>query len=300
MITADGHRLVTVAGDPHGHDAAAQRDAVRLSPYSGRSRVLRITDVRDGSAVSMIPVAGAVMAVSPDGTLAAMLVDDEDADQPLDGPAQTGHGTVTVVSTKDGTERLRVRARTLAGAVGFDPAGEWVALLVEQSLVFHAGSDGRQLRCVAFSFDPQDIAVGPGGSQVAVRGIARSRANTMAVVDAARASVLVTYDIDGWGSRPVFSPDGRRIAVLRDKAAHVLDLATGTRLCAIEHGDGTVFRVVFAGADGRHLLTADRRSLRVSMIDTEDLLRVARTRLARDLTPAERQRYLLGAAAVAP
>jgi WD40 repeat protein len=296
MITADGHRLVTVAGSPHGFESAGQNDdAVRLSPYSGRSRLLRITDVRDGAAVSMIRVVGSVMAVSPDGTLAAMLVDDEDADQSFDDPARTNHGTIAVVSTNDGVERLRVRARTTPGAADFSPHGDWVALLLERSLVFHASSDGHRLRCAGLPFIPQDITISPCGSRVAVQGVARSRGNTVAVVDAARASVLAIYDIDGWNTRPAFSPDGQRIAILRDNAAHVLDLATGTRLCTVGHGNDTVFRVLFAGDDGRHLLTTDGTSLRVSLVETEDLLREARSLLTRDLTVAERQRYLLGA-----
>jgi hypothetical protein len=117
----------------------------------------------------------------------------------------------------------------------------------------------------------------------------------VAVVDAESASVLATFEIDHWDTPSAFSPDGRRLTILRDWAAHVVDIATGTRLCAIEHGENPIFHALFVGDDGRHLVTRDRRGLRVSLVETDDLRRAARALLTRELTVAERERHLVGA-----
>ncbi|MEV7628870.1 trypsin-like peptidase domain-containing protein [Actinoplanes sp. NPDC089786] len=311
-VTADARRLVTIAGAPHGLPPAGEiDDRVHLSPYSGRARTLRVTDLRTGAAVATIGVAGKVMAVSPDGALAAMLVADEDAHLSFSDNSGTHQGTVVVLSTSDGAERLRLRARTnhSAVAIGGRPTGDhlesgphgWIALLRDRSLDFHASTGGPRLRGTELPFVPHTITAGPGGARVAVRGFDELRGNVVAVVDTERASVLATFETDHWGTPPAFSPDGRRLAILRDRAAHVMDIATGTRLCAIEHGgDDPVFHAVFVGDDGRYLLTRDRRGLRVSLVETDDLLRSARALLTRNLTVAERQRHLVGTGPVAP
>ncbi|MDY7088268.1 MAG: trypsin-like peptidase domain-containing protein [Actinomycetota bacterium] len=301
-ITADGRRVISVAGAPHGLPPAGEiDDRVRLSPYSARARMLRVTDLRTGAAIAAIEVAGSVRAVSPDGASVAMLVADEDADLSTTDPPGTGHGTVVVLSTGDGAERLRIRARTGHGAVAFGGDGPdgWIAALRERSLVFYPSSGGDPIRSVDLPFVPRSITTGAGGTRLAVQrgGDLGDLGDMVAVIDPENASVLGTFACEQFDTLPAFSPDGRRLVVLRDRAAHVVDVATGTELCAIEHGDEAIFEALFVGDDGRHLLTRDRRGLRVSLVETSDLLRAARVLPTRELTAAERRRHLIGDAA---
>ncbi len=310
-VTADGRRVVTVAGfangyrdtGPSGDEQAVTTAAglpfptpsgrpARLPPGTPRARLLRVSDIRNAGVLSTVDVVGAVVAVSPDGALAAMRVHDEDSHLSHGDTGGTGHGLVAIVATGDGTERATLRALTGPSTVAFGPRGDWFAALRERTLVVHATSDGRHLWSVDLDLHPHTVSTGPAGSRIAVYGYSDSAGSVLAVLDAEDGTRLGTYATNHWGDAPAFSTDDRRIAVLRDRSACVVDIDRGTELCVVEHDSDPIFRAAFVGTGGTHLLTVDRRSMRVSVVDTEHLLPEAATRLARPLTEAERRRYL--------
>lgn len=286
-ITADGERIVTAAGH------RGRRGLGRC-----QTTILRITDLRDGAPLSSVQLAGEALAISEDGTLAVVLVEDEDAQRSFTDHDHTDHGLLAVVGTTDGAERCRFRARkgrsnTPNTPVCFGPGGDWVAALCEQSLALLWTSDGRRLWSTDLDFDARHVIVSPTGSHIAVIDETNWQQHRLALVDARAGTRFAAYE-SGTGGCSAFSADGRRFAVLRDGAARVIDLDSGETLCIVGHERDAVNRVAFVGREGAHLLTGDHRSLRVSCLDTTALLAEAGARLTRKLTESERQRYLPG------
>jgi WD40 repeat protein len=91
----------------------------------------------------------------------------------------------------------------------------------------------------------------------------------------------------------VFSADGRKLATASfDKFAKLWDLESGQELATLYGNGGNVFAVVLS-PDGKHAATAGGDgTMRLYTLDTTELITLARSRLTRDLTKEECQRYL--------
>jgi WD40 repeat protein len=276
-LTADGSRVVTAPGR-RGHGDAVTDSAAGL---------VQVTDLRGGTVVSAARVTGQVRAVSHDGASAAVALVPGD-DTPTGVSEGADHGLFAIVTTADGAEHGRFRARLNWSSVCFDPRGQWVVILCDRMVVSRRIGDGTPLWIVDIGFDACRVSADPTGSFLAVADLQAGRQGTLAIVDARTGTVCAAHDANGRGA-PAFSADGRHVAFVHDRAAHVADVSTGTVLCAVDHGTEAVDQVGFAGT---RLVTGDRRSLRVSEIRTDALLSEAATRLARDLSPGERRKYL--------
>jgi WD40 repeat protein len=91
-------------------------------------------------------------------------------------------------------------------------------------------------------------------------------------------------------ARPItavaFSPEGKRIATgSADQSAAIWNAETGQQLFAFQH-ESPITDVAFTN-DGRRLATADANGVQVYALAVEDLMRLARSRVTRPLTPAE-------------
>jgi WD40 repeat protein len=83
-----------------------------------------------------------------------------------------------------------------------------------------------------------------------------------------------------------FSPDGKRVATgSMDQSAAVWNAETGQQLLVFQH-ESSIADVAFTH-DGRRLAIADAGGFQIYALAIEDLIRLARSRLTRPLTPAE-------------
>ncbi len=137
-----------------------------------------------------------------------------------------------------------------------------------------------------------DIAYSPDGTMIATG----SGDATVKIWDAATGKELRT--LPGHGSQiqsVAFSPDGKILASgSGDHTAKLWDVATGKELLTLPGDLGGVTGVAFSILDGgSNLVVASADGVvRVFLLNTDELLPLARSRVTRSLTDAECQRYL--------
>jgi WD40 repeat protein/serine/threonine protein kinase len=91
--------------------------------------------------------------------------------------------------------------------------------------------------------------------------------------------------------RVAFSPDDARIAVVGE-ATKVWDAKSGEHLLTLQDHSDVIFDLAFS-PDGRHLTTASvDGTVRVHVLDLEELRELAKSRLTRSWTPDECRQYL--------
>jgi WD40 repeat protein len=113
------------------------------------------------------------------------------------------------------------------------------------------------------------------------------------VWDAASGHELLTLKGHTGGVYSVaWGPDGKRLATRsEDRTAKVWDAASGQELLTLRGHTSIVFGVAFS-PDGKSLATASEDgTVRVYALDPYDLLKLAHSRVTRNLTPNECQRY---------
>ncbi len=89
-----------------------------------------------------------------------------------------------------------------------------------------------------------------------------------------------------------FSPDGERIATAsRDGTAKLWDAKSGQELLTFL-GDGAGLNSIVFSPDGKRLATGGDGGLRLYLLNMDDLVALARTRVTRSLTSEECQKYL--------
>ena len=120
-----------------------------------------------------------------------------------------------------------------------------------------------------------------------------SHDQTTKVWDAANGEELLTlrgHALSVYGV--AWSPDGKRLATgSQDSTAKVWDAATGKEVLNLRGHSGYVLSVAWTPDGKRMASTGHDGIVRVYAIDVHDLLKLARSRVTRDLTPDECQLY---------
>ncbi len=277
---ASGRELVTLAGHTDRvKDVVFSPDGARLATVSD-DRTARLWDIASGK--TLLTFSGhtddvTVVALSADGTrLATAGVDwtakiwDAHTSQLLltltghtnwiNGVAFSPDGTRLVTASGDGTARV------------WDVASGQLLLTLSTGTV-------------------RGVAFGPDGTRLATAG----DDGTAKVWDAVSGKLLLTLN----GHKNVvhgvaFSPDGTRLATASwDKTAIVWEAASGEALLTLHHS-AEVYRLAFSPDAKRLATTSTDSKVSVFLLDIEDLMALARTRVTRSLTPEECQRYLPG------
>jgi WD40 repeat protein len=137
-----------------------------------------------------------------------------------------------------------------------------------------------------------DIAYSPDGSKLATV----SGDTTAKIWDAVTGRELLTLTGHSAELRPVaFSPDGKFLVTgSGDNTAKIWNVETGEELLTLPGSKGGVQGVAFSPSDGgSHLAVASNDGVvRVFLLQIDELLVLAQSRVTRSLTTAECQKYL--------
>lgn len=124
--------------------------------------------------------------------------------------------------------------------------------------------------------------------------IVTASGNTARVMDAVSGeerAVLRGHEAGVTGAQ--FSPDGKQIITTsRDETARLWDIASSKELAVLRGHEAPVTSAQFS-PNGKWIITAsDDRTARVYLVTLEDLMKLAKTRVTRELTCEERVQYL--------
>ena len=279
-ISVDGSLLATA-----GYDNTAKIWKLNLSPGAASAELLRtISGHADAPAVGALFPGITSVAFNPDATKLAT------------GGAD---GMAIVWEVKTGRKLFSVQAHPDRNGITrliFSPDGKylatatdepsplakiWDATSGEEISTFSGHSQTNQLFGMAFS---------PDGERVVTAG-----REGVKIWDARTGQLLRNLTDQVAGPGVTFSPDGKYLATTNlslDFSARIWDASSGEelRLYTSPSGGG-LFEVAFS-PDGKYLIASGADAVYGFVIDTEELIRLAYSRLTRWFTPDECRQYL--------
>jgi len=176
--------------------------------------------------------------------------------------------------------------------LAFSPDGQRIATASydKTAKVWDAASGKELLTLSGHTDGVAGLAFSPDGQRIATASWDR----TAKIWDAASGKELLTLSgHTDWVNGLAFSPDGKRIATASwDRTAKVWDAASGDELYTLSDRVAGARCCAFS-RDGKRLAVGmDDGRVEVYAADIDGLIKLARTRVTRDLTPAERKKYL--------
>jgi WD40 repeat protein len=198
---------------------------------------------------------------------------------------------VTPVDTKS-NEPWDIHVDDLAGITMSEDGTSLAAFTRHGHLkvYYESGTKDKDLKADPDEQEILNAEFSPDGNYVVTTGFGI----TANVVDLHRTPAVRV--LEGHGARinlAKFSRDGLRIITASDdRTAKVWDFRTGKELLTLGDHDDKVSWADITN-DGKRIATAsDDGTARVYLIDPDELMKVAPTRVTRDLTPQECRRYL--------
>jgi WD40 repeat protein len=271
VFSPDGRMVVTSSLD----------DTVRGWDSSSGSELFRLVDQSCNAGISEL----CLIAFSPDGALLA--------NSEFDGQVCV-YETESLVSTPG--EQVSARYMTWLNDfnrdICFSHDGKRIAMASSDSTVrvwdLEKGSQALTMR--GHTNPVYGVSYSPDGSKIASAG----DDETARVWDAESGAFLFT--LAGHTEavfRTAFNPDGTRVATASlDGTAKVWDAATGEELFTLYGHQGFVLDLVFS-PDGRRLYTASvDGTIRSYLLDIDELIALAKSRVTRSLTAEECKTYL--------
>jgi WD40 repeat protein len=203
-----------------------------------------------------------------------------------------GDHTTKVWDAASGQEVLTLKGPDAAVfSVAWSPDGKRLAIAGNDvtAKVWDAASGQELLTLKGHSHGLVSVAWSPDGKRLATGSVDK----TAKVWDASSGKELLTLK---GHTREVFSvawsPDGKRLATgSADQTAKVWDAASGEQLLTLKGHTDVVSSVAWS-PDGKRLATGSvDGTVQIYSMDIHDLLKLARSRVTRDLTPDECERY---------
>jgi WD40 repeat protein/Flp pilus assembly protein TadD len=234
--SAPSSKVIGVAFSPDGQSLATSLDGTNLSLW----------DPATGSLIRAVPESCRGLAYSPDGRRLATA-----------GPGP-------LVTLRDAATGLGVR--TLSGHCGdvwrvaYSPDGRRIASAGEDGSVrLWDAATGREVSTLSgHVFRVTGLAFSPDGARIA----AASDVSELTVWDLASGRALFSrhrpmYNVVDVGHSVAFSPDGTRIAWIKNAAVEICDAATGREVLTLRGHTARVLSVTFS-PDGTRIATASR------------------------------------------
>jgi WD40 repeat protein len=279
---------------PAGHDGAPQF-AVAFSPdgqrlaTSGQDREPAVWDLQTGQRA--LALTGHAEPLIPDAWL---FVGIQDITYSPDGAllATAGADATARIWDASSGRQLRVLEHPMKlNSVRFSPDGKRLATggddftakiwdVASGELLATLRGHGLRVWSAVFS---------PDGRRLATAG----QDTTAKIWDLATGEEILT--LKGHSSTVAclaYSPDGSRLVTVSDAAARIWDTSDGRELLTIYAGNTAFWGAAFH-PDGKRLVVADLGGfVHQYTLQIDDLMRLARGRVTRGLTPAELRRYL--------
>jgi WD40 repeat protein/serine/threonine protein kinase len=218
--------------------------------------------------------------ISPDGTRLAL-----------------GSWDIPFVLVRDLTTGQLVYTATGTTFLSFDPQGERLAVADElgpypliRLLDAHSGETSLTIEAEAPGGGPSNMTFSPDGRRLA----ASSFGGQVTILDSSSGDPLLSikaHDAPIWGL--AYSPGGGRLATGGvDGMVNLWDAESGSLLLTLEGFDGAVSGIAFSADGSRLVASSYDGSVRGFLLDLDDLVALARSRVTRTFTPAECRQYL--------
>ncbi len=213
-------------------------------------------------------------------------------------------GRFVVTASKDGTARIwdartGASVRTLSGhgdqvrAVAVSPNGSTIATVGYDHAIktWDAESGQAIMSFTGHDRGIEDVAFSPDGAQLATGSLD----GTVRLWDPSSGKErAILHGHSHYVFDVLFGPSGERLySASADRTVRVWDIATGREELVLAGQQGAIMALALA-PDGKRLASSSMDgTVQIHAVDTEELMRVATSRLRRDLTPDECERFVV-------
>jgi len=204
-------------------------------------------------------------------------------------------GTARIWDAATGAELLKITGHEgIVPGVAFSPDGIKLATASTDGTakIWNVKTGDLIFTLVGHSSGVVDIAFSPDGKKIATA----SSDATAKIWDASTGKELLTLKGHSAELRPVaFSPDEKFLATgSEDNTAKIWNVATGQEILTLPGSQGGVYGIAFSPLDGgAHIAVASNDGVvRVFLLQIDELIALAKSRVTRSLTSEECKKYL--------
>jgi WD40 repeat protein len=298
-FSPDGTRLATASKDRTARvwDAGSGKPLLSISGHTGEVKAVAYSP--DGSRLATASLDGTARVWDASSGRQLMSLDGHLAE--VWGIAFSPDGkrlataswdkTARVWDASTGKELFTLTCPNTALRLAFSPDGTRLATVsLDQIEVWDISSGKELFRTPAGPNAVLGIAYSPDGRRLAT---AMQDGGSIVRDATSGTELLALSGHRGQVLGVTFSGDGKRLATAsEDGTARVWDATSGKELLVLSGHEGQVTRVLFSPDSRRLATTSDDGTARLYVMDVNELIKLARSRVTRSLTPQECRQYL--------